>query len=163
MNRFGFFKPANNFRNQTYTVEMGDTLYEIAKKYNVSVNSLVEANSLDSTIIYPNQVIVIPIKINDGGMYFEEYMVKPNDTIEIISEKLNVSKDMISRYNDISRLMLDGNQVIKIPREYETYEITSTDSIDTILSKTNMTPLEILEANKDKWFKVGNKINIKNE
>lgn len=163
MNRFGFFKPANNFRNQTYTVEMGDTLYEIAKKYNVSVNSLVEANSLDSTIIYPNQVIVIPIKINDGGMYFEEYMVKPNDTIEIISEKLNVSKDMISRYNDISRLMLDGNQVIKIPREYETYEITSTDTIDTILSKTNMTPLEILEANKDKWFKVGNKINIKNE
>lgn len=161
MNRFGFFMPEFDYRNDSYKVQPGDTLYTIAKKYNVSVNSLVEANSLDSTTIYPNQVIVIPVKVNNGGMYFEEYVIKPNDTIEIISDKLNVDPEMISRYNDISRLVLDQDQVIKIPKEYNTYTIVATDSLDGILQKTNMTLEELVNANKDKWLKVGSKINVK--
>lgn len=161
MNKFGFYTPHYDFRNDTYKVQTGDTLYTIAKKYNVSVNSLVEANSLENTTIYPNQVIVIPVKINNGGMYFEEYVIKPNDTIEIISDKLDVDPNMISRYNDISRLVLDENQVLKIPRSYETYEVVATDSLTDILNKTNMTAEELIEANKDKWLKTGTKINIK--
>ena len=161
MNRFGFYTPVYDFRNDTYKVQSGDTLYTIAKKYNVSVNSLVEANSLENTTIYPNQVIVIPVKVNNGGMYFEEYVIKPNDTIEIISDKLDVDPEMISRYNDISRLVLDENQVLKIPRDYKTYTVVATDTLTDILGKTNMTAEELIEANKDKWLKVGTKINIK--
>ncbi len=162
MNRFGFYTPYyGETRNDTYKVQTGDTLYTIAKKYNVSVNALIEANNLDSTAIYPNQVIVIPVKINSGGLYFEEYVIKPNDTIEIISEKLNVDPEMISRYNDISRLVLDENQVLKIPKEYKTYEIVATDTLESILSRTNMTLEELVLANKDKWLKEGTKINVK--
>ena len=119
------------------------------------------ANSLENTTIYPNQVIVIPVKVNNGGMYFEEYVIKPNDTIEIISDKLDVDPEMISRYNDISRLVLDENQVLKIPRDYKTYTVVATDTLTDILGKTNMTAEELIEANKDKWLKVGTKINIK--
>lgn len=161
MNRFGFYTPLYDLRNDTYKVQTGDTLYTIAKKYNVSVNSLVEANSLENTTIYPYQVIVIPVKVNNGGMYFEEYVIKPNDTIEIISDKLDVDPEMISRYNDISRLVLDENQVLKIPRDYKTYTVVATDTLTDILGKTNMTAEELIEANKDKWLKVGTKINIK--
>lgn len=162
MNRFGFYTPYyGEIRNDTYKVQTGDTLYNIAKKYNVSVNALIEANNLDSTTIYPNQVIVIPVKINSGGLYFEEYVIKPNDTIEIISEKLNVDPEMISRYNDISRLVLDEDQVLKIPKEYKTYEVVATDTLESILSRTNMTLEELVLANKDKWLKEGTKINIK--
>lgn len=162
MNRFGFYTSYyGGERNDMYKVQTGDTLYSIAKKYNVSINSLIEANNLDSTTIYPNQVIVIPVKVNNGGLYFEEYVIKPNDTIEIISEKLNVDPEMISRYNDISRLVLEEDQVIKIPKEYKTYEIVATDTLESILTSTNMTLEELVSANKDKWLKEGTIINIK--
>lgn len=162
MNRFGFYTSYyGGERNDMYKVQTGDTLYSIAKKYNVSINSLIEANNLDSTTIYPNQVIVIPVKVNNGGLYFEEYVIKPNDTIEIISEKLNVDPEMISRYNDISRLVLEEDQVIKIPKEYKTYEIVATDTLESILASTNMTLEELVSANKDKWLKEGTIINIK--
>lgn len=162
MNRFGFYTSYyGGDRNDMYKVQTGDTLYTIAKKYNVSINSLIEANNLDSTTIYPNQVIVIPVKVNNGGLYFEEYVIKPNDTIEIISEKLNVDPEMISRYNDISRLVLEEDQVIKIPKEYKTYEVVATDTLESILTSTNMTLEELVSANKDKWLKEGTIINIK--
>ena len=57
--------------------------------------------------------------------------------------------------------MLDENQVLKIPRDYKTYTVVATDTLTDILGKTNMTAEELIEANKDKWLKVGTKINIK--
>jgi len=41
----------------TYTVEKGDTLYGIAKKKGVSLAALIEANDINSNIIYVGQVI----------------------------------------------------------------------------------------------------------
>jgi len=46
---------------KTYTVKPGDTLWQIAQSYNVSLQALVAANNLaDPDRIVPGQVIVIP-------------------------------------------------------------------------------------------------------
>ena len=46
---------------QYYKIESGDSLYKIAKKYNVNPNLLANLNGLDmDDYIYPNQVILIP-------------------------------------------------------------------------------------------------------
>lgn len=44
----------------TYTVVVGDTLFSIAQRYNVSVDALMRANNLTSHIIQPGQVLNIP-------------------------------------------------------------------------------------------------------
>lgn len=44
----------------TYTVVVGDTLFNIAQRYNVSVDALMRANNLTSHIIQPGQVLTIP-------------------------------------------------------------------------------------------------------
>jgi N-acetylmuramoyl-L-alanine amidase len=43
-----------------YTVRNGDTLYDIAKQFGVSVGVLSAANRLRGDLIVPNQVLVIP-------------------------------------------------------------------------------------------------------
>ncbi|MEG6614969.1 LysM peptidoglycan-binding domain-containing protein [Peptococcaceae bacterium 1198_IL3148] len=53
----------NNNLNQTakkHTVVSGDTLYDIAIKYNTTVQALAAANKLSGTTIHPGQVLTIP-------------------------------------------------------------------------------------------------------
>jgi hypothetical protein len=45
----------------TYTVEKGDHLYKIARRFNTDVASIVKANHIpDPNLIYPGQVLIIP-------------------------------------------------------------------------------------------------------
>lgn len=49
--------------SSSYTVKKGDTLYSIAKAYNISVTQLKAWNGLKSNIIYPQQ----NLKLTNGG------------------------------------------------------------------------------------------------
>lgn len=50
-----------NGQNGTYTVQPGDTLFSIATKFNVTIDALMQANSItDPTALQANQVLVIP-------------------------------------------------------------------------------------------------------
>ena len=51
--------------NLYYTVNKGDNLYLISKKYNVTISKLINFNNIDSPYkIFPNQKIFIPKKKN---------------------------------------------------------------------------------------------------
>ena len=43
----------------TYTVKAGDTLWSIARHYNMTVLKLMELNGLKGSLIYPNQILRI--------------------------------------------------------------------------------------------------------
>ena len=46
--------------SKTYTVKSGDTLSEIAEKYNTTVSKIVKDNNIENAnLIYPGQKIVI--------------------------------------------------------------------------------------------------------
>ena len=91
-------------------------------------------------------------------MYFDEYIIIDGDTLETISMKSNVSLDELSKYNDLTKLMLVPMQVVKIPNGFKEYTIVATDTWDYILRKTNMTAEEFkkhlyseLSYNKNKY------------
>ena len=42
-----------------YTVKLGDTLYSIAQKQNISVSRIKEINNLTSDLIKPNQILIV--------------------------------------------------------------------------------------------------------
>jgi len=47
---------------QTYTVKQGETLYEIAQRFGLTVAALAQANGItDPTLIRPGQVLIIPV------------------------------------------------------------------------------------------------------
>ena len=165
MNRFGFYytpvyQRINN-NQTTYKVEKGDSLYKIAKKYNVNVEDLMKYNNLQSSLIYPGQVLIIPMRAMNGATFFEEYLVSDGETISDIANKLGIDVNEIVKYNDITKLMLEENQTINIPYEYGKYEIVATDSLDSILRKFNLTAEELIKLNSDEWLKIGNMINVR--
>ncbi len=168
MNEFGFYyNPSwnqiriNGKETVNYIVQKGDSLYKIALKYNVTVDELIQANNLKDSLIYPDQVIVIPKRMNNGPVFFEEYVVKDGDTIEGIAFKTQTDTNDIVKYNDVSKLMLVPMQNLNIPRKYRLYQITETDDLNEILGKTGMTIEELVSANSENWLKPGNLIYVK--
>lgn len=149
---YGFEKFINreSLRDTTkHLVEKGDTLYEIAKKYNVSVSDIVALNNLASSMIYPNQILFIPHKTTKETckkISLKEYLIKNGyNTTGYLDEVLQIE-------------VVDNKNLTPANNKYT---IVETDSLDYIMSKTGLTPYELLNLNKDKWLRPGETIIIK--
>ncbi len=46
-------------RKDTYTVRSGDTLYSISRKFNITIDELKGLNNLESSLIFPRQILRI--------------------------------------------------------------------------------------------------------
>ena len=67
----------NSYDDNMYVVKLGDTLYSISKRYNISVDDIVSANNIDNNIIVVGQKLIIPTANNNS----DYYVVKAGDTI----------------------------------------------------------------------------------
>ena len=95
-----------------YTVKKGDSLYEIAKRYNISVKDLSELNGLEiNEYIYPEQRLLVP----EEGV--EVYITREKDTIQTIIDKLGTNREEIFVYNP--KIYLLPEQLIAYRRRNE--------------------------------------------
>ena len=125
----------NNY--EQYVVQKGDSLYSIAKKYGTTIAEIVDFNTLTSNVIYPNQVLLIPLTDNDE-VYVEQYITKNDDTIEKIANVLKVTPSELGKYNDFGKLYLKANQTISVPKTLRTYKIAPGDTLTIIMEKTGL-------------------------
>jgi cell wall-associated NlpC family hydrolase len=51
----------------SYVIQPGDSLYAIGQKYNVSVEAIMNANGLTSTLLQPGQNLTIPVSTTAGS------------------------------------------------------------------------------------------------
>ena len=120
-----------------YTVKLGDTLYTIAQNYNLSVDDIIEYNNLGTTVLTPNQVLKLPINLQDDD---EEniYTVKPGDTLYSIAKNFNTTVNQIKTLNNLSNNTLSIGQQLKIPTttieeiDYIVYEVKPNDTLYSI-------------------------------
>lgn len=110
-----------------YIVKSGDTLYSIAKKYNMSVDNLKKINNLSNnnlSIGQPIKVLIqegnaIPIGSSCYGEGFNEpsyvtYVVRSGDSLYVIAKRYGVSVDSIKKLNNLSSNNLSIGQILKI-------------------------------------------------
>lgn len=109
-----------------YTVKKGDTLYSIAKNYNVSVDTIKKDNALTSDALSLNQ----NLKIRVPSTQIEEcigidyippennpsitYIVKKGDSLYSIAKKYNTSVDSIKKKNNLTTNTLGIGQKLNI-------------------------------------------------
>ena len=92
----------------TYTIEKGDNLYEISRRYNINPKLLASVNGLESNeYIYPGQELIIP----KSG--YSDYITAEGDTLSGVTEAFRTSTDNMLRYNKTIYLLPDQILVYK--------------------------------------------------
>ena len=100
-------KKDNEYFNY-YKVNQGDTLFNIAKKYNVSVNMLSMLNGLNNEdYIYPNQIIMLP-KEN-----VRIYITAEGDTLQNIIKGINA---------DTNKFLIENSNLYLLPEQLIVYK-----------------------------------------
>jgi len=101
-----------------YTVKSGDSLYSIAKKYNTTVQKIIDLNYLKSTNLVVGQVLRIPeMYTKEEDMVlpnYTNYIVKRGDTLYSIARDNNVSIDTLIKDNALAGNVLQIGQTLKI-------------------------------------------------
>ena len=104
----------NNEQNQvegiTYVVKPGDTLWNISKKYNVSVNEIKDANGLTNNMLSIGQQLIIP-----STSEYKTYVVKSGDSLWKIAQEYNVNLNDLIALNNLDSDILQIGQTLLIP------------------------------------------------
>jgi len=88
-----------------YTIEQGDSIYAIARKYNINPELLAGLNGLDmDDYIYPGQEILIP------KSEYSYYITKEGDTLDTVSGMFKISKSRLLDNN--STIYLQAGQIL---------------------------------------------------
>ena len=93
-----------------YIVEKGDTLYNIAKKYNITYEELMNINNLTSTLINIGKQLIVP-SINNNTI---KYYVEKNDTMDSICNKFKIDMTTIMKQNNLNTKDLIEGQLLII-------------------------------------------------
>ncbi len=103
----------------TYTVKKGDNLGKIAKKYGVSVKSLIQVNNLKKPyIIRPGQKLKIPVKGKKRSSYkcVLKHKVKKGESLIKIAKKYRVWVKDLKKINNLKSDRLYVGQVLCIKK-----------------------------------------------
>ncbi len=132
-----------------YTVKSGDSLWSIAKKYNVSVSDLKSANGLTSSMLSIGQVLKIPTIVKEEPKQ-NIYVVKKGDSLYKIAQNYDTTVSEIMQLNNLTSTALSIGQVLEIPVKNvssNTYIVKSGDSLYKIAQNYNTTVNELKSLN----------------
>ncbi|MDQ0158314.1 C40 family peptidase [Alkalibacillus salilacus] len=140
---------ASEAEASTYEVQSGDSLWNIARDYNISVQVLKDMNDLDSNIIYPNQTLKTSEEssgqsdegdvelVNDsqddeeaqGSGSTQHHTVERGDTLGAISSQYGISLRDLMDWNDLDTTLIYPGDRLKVS-ESSNDESSSNESSD---------------------------------
>ncbi len=132
-----------------YTVKSGDSLWSIAKKFNITVADLKEANGLTSSMLSIGQVLKIPTEEKEEPME-NVYIVKKGDSLYKIAQNFDTTVSDIMKLNNLTNTNLSIGQRLQIPvpgGTGDTYVVEKGDSLYKIAQKYNTTVDALIKLN----------------
>lgn len=103
---------ANNVEKEentiSYTVQKGDSLYSIARKYDTTIDRIKDLNNLTTNLLSIGQVLLIPTDTN----LETTYTVKKGDSLYSIAKKYNTTVDRLKQLNNLTSNLLSIGQIL---------------------------------------------------
>ena len=163
------YTPKEEIKAQDYyMVQRGDTLYSIARKFNLSIEDLRRINNLTSDILSIGQILYF-IEPEDKEEITDKYIVQRGDTLYSIARKFNTTPEELIKKNNLESNILQIGQVILLPKEdikesiqeeYSLYTVVKGDSLWKIAKTYNIPVTELIEMNnlKDLNLQIGQQL-----
>ena len=93
--------------DEYYIVKSGDNLWNIAKKYNTTVQDIKTINNLKTDILKVGQKLIIPPEETI-------YIVKVGDTLYSIANKYNITVQKLKEINNLNSNLINVGQKLLI-------------------------------------------------
>lgn len=168
-----------------YTVERGDNLYNIAKKYDTTADEIKRYNNLNTNLLSIGQKLKIPCHMEDTDdsniSKYVSYTVEKGDSLYSIAQKFGTTVDKIKIDNELKSNTLTIGDTLKIednagissvlecygidfelPEDYSDYTVQKGDNLYSIAKRYNTTVSEIMKLNNltNTALKLGQKLKI---
>ena len=92
----------------SYTVQKGDSLYSIARKYSTTIDKIKDLNNLTTNLLSIGQVLLIPTDTN----LETTYTVQKGDSLYSIAKKYDTTVDRLKQLNNLSSNLLSIGQML---------------------------------------------------
>ncbi len=135
-----------------YVVRSGDTLWQLAQRYNTTVDAIKSLNGLTSDNLSIGQVLRIPTTGASSESYFE-YTVRSGDTLWLLAQRYGTTVAAIQNLNGLSGSNLNIGQILKIPSAgatpapYFEYTVRSGDTLWLLAQRYGTTVAAIKSLN----------------
>lgn len=93
-----------------YTVRTGDTLFAISMRHGLKSNSILAANNLNDSIIYPGQKLVLP---TSSGR--DTYYIRPGDNLYRIARRFGLKVTDVMAANGLKTTDIRAGELLKLP------------------------------------------------
>ena len=164
-----------------YTVERGDSLWSIARRFGVTVQEIRDANNLTTDTLSVGQSLIIPgISAGDDLEDNEDsetvpttYTVASGDSLWSIANRFGVTVNDLKSANGLTSNLLSVGQVLIIPTAgsstpgsptYNTYTVASGDSLWSIANRfgTTVDTIKTLNNLTSNLLSIGQVLQIPN-
>lgn len=103
--------PEEKDETEIYIVKKGDSLWSISKKYNITVDELIELNDLTTINLQIGDKLLVPKITNEETVY----TVKRGDTLWSIARDNNITVQSLKEKNNLTSNLLSIGQQLIIP------------------------------------------------
>ena len=91
-----------------YTVQKGDSLYSIARKYSTTIDKIKDLNNLTTNLLSIGQVLLIPTDTN----LETTYTVQKGDSLYSIAKKYDTTVDRLKQLNNLKSNLLSIGKIL---------------------------------------------------
>jgi LysM repeat protein/N-acetylmuramoyl-L-alanine amidase len=141
------------FAQESHTVQANQTLYSIARLYNVSVDQLKEWNNLGTAAIRVGQSLVVKpaaqLAANPGLNPFL-YTVRTGDSLSALAIKFDTPPEVLKKINslDDASLYVGQRLFIRRPVGITFYNVQSGDTVGHVAALFNIAPADLVAINQ---------------
>lgn len=136
---------------ETHRVESTQTLYSIAKLYDISLQNLMEWNQLTDYQIRPGQVLIVkPTQGSGTQLIRDTYVVRSGDSLSQIAFRYSVSLDDLMKLNQIKEphnIRVGQRIYIRQPTGVQFYTVQAGDSLSLLTTRFGMTQKDLQAIN----------------
>ncbi len=140
--------------DRIHIVKTDETLYSLSLQYDISIQSLKEANNLNRDLIRTGEELTIPLDNKD------KYIVRPGDTLSGIAVRTGIELTRLASLNRLDPSALIAGmelELVRPPEEGETITVEAGDTLSWISLKYDISVSRLKQINnlKNNELRIG--------